>query len=62
MGILFLLIGISLLVGCSFLGAFFWAFRTGQFDDTYTPGMRILDYPEPTGAELATGPKKSIPD
>ena len=34
-----------LLIGICFLGAFFWAFRTGQFEDTTTPGMRIRDYP-----------------
>jgi cbb3-type cytochrome oxidase maturation protein len=45
MGIIFLMIGISLFMGTCFLGAFFWAFRTGQFEDTCTPGMRILDYP-----------------
>jgi cbb3-type cytochrome oxidase maturation protein len=45
MDTLFLLISISLLIGFCFLGAFFWAFRTGQFEDTTTPGMRILDYP-----------------
>lgn len=45
MDTLFLLIGISLCIGSCFLGAFFWAFRTGQFEDTTTPGMRILDYP-----------------
>lgn len=45
MDIIFFLIGISLLVGFSFLAAFFWAFGSGQFEDTCTPGMRILDYP-----------------
>jgi cbb3-type cytochrome oxidase maturation protein len=25
-----------------FLAAFFWASKTGQHDDVYTPGMRIL--------------------
>ncbi len=42
MTILFLLIGISLTVALSFLGAFLWAARSGQFDDTYTPGVRVL--------------------
>lgn len=46
MGIIFLMIGISLFMGCCFLIAFFWAFRTGQFEDTCTPGMRIPDYPD----------------
>ena len=42
MTILFLLIGISLTVALGFLGAFLWAARSGQFDDTYTPGVRVL--------------------
>jgi cbb3-type cytochrome oxidase maturation protein len=46
MNIIFLLIGISLLVGTAFLIGFFWAFNTGQFDDTCTPGMRVVDSTE----------------
>jgi cbb3-type cytochrome oxidase maturation protein len=39
--ILYLII-ISLCVAAFFLAAFFWAVRDGQYDDEYTPGMRIL--------------------
>ena len=39
--ILYLII-ISLCVAGGFLAAFFWAVRDGQFDDDYTPGVRIL--------------------
>jgi cbb3-type cytochrome oxidase maturation protein len=53
MGILFLLIGISLVVGLSFLAAFFWAFKSGQFEDTCTPGMRILDMEETDQRQLS---------
>lgn len=42
MKIIFLLIAISLLVALGFLTAFFWAVKTGQYDDEYTPSMRIL--------------------
>jgi cbb3-type cytochrome oxidase maturation protein len=42
MGILFLLIGISLIVAVGFLGAFIWAVRSGQYDDDVTPSMRML--------------------
>ena len=42
MTIIFLLIGISLLVALVFLGAFLWAVRSGQYDDDYTPSVRIL--------------------
>lgn len=37
-----MLIGFSLLVALIFLGAFFWAVRSGQYDDANTPAMRIL--------------------
>ncbi|WP_066835974.1 cbb3-type cytochrome oxidase assembly protein CcoS [Rufibacter ruber] len=42
MNIIFLLICISLLVAILFLGAFLWAVRSGQYEDDYTPSVRIL--------------------
>ncbi|WGQ09501.1 cbb3-type cytochrome oxidase assembly protein CcoS [Pedobacter gandavensis] len=42
MNILYLLIGFSILLALIFLAAFFWASKTGQNDDTYTPAIRIL--------------------
>ncbi len=42
MAVIFILIGISLLVACGFLFAFLWANRDGQFDDDYSPSVRIL--------------------
>ncbi len=42
MYVIFLLIGISLIIALGFLGAFFWAVRSGQYDDDYTPSVRIL--------------------
>ncbi len=42
MGVIYLLVGFSLLVALLFLGLFFWAVRSGQFDDQYTPSMRVL--------------------
>jgi cbb3-type cytochrome oxidase maturation protein len=42
MNIIFYLIIISLIVAGGFLAAFFWAVRNGQYDDEYTPGVRIL--------------------
>ena len=42
MSIIFLLIGISLLVALTFLVAFFWAVRSGQYEDDYTPAVRML--------------------
>ena len=42
MSIIFLLIILSLIIALGFLGAFFWAVRSGQYDDDYTPAVRIL--------------------
>ncbi len=42
MYVLIVLILASLSVATTFLLAFWWAVRNGQFDDTYTPSMRIL--------------------
>lgn len=42
MNILYFLIGCSVLVALIFLGAFFWALKSGQHDDVYTPSVRIL--------------------
>lgn len=38
---------VSLLVALFFLGSFFWAAKDGQFDDDYSPSVRILFDEEP---------------
>lgn len=42
MEIIYFLIGCSILLAVVFLGAFFWASKSGQHDDTITPAIRIL--------------------
>lgn len=42
MYVLLILLGASLLVAIGFLLAFWWAVRNGQYDDTYTPSVRML--------------------
>ncbi|MFA9371152.1 MAG: cbb3-type cytochrome oxidase assembly protein CcoS [Labilibaculum antarcticum] len=42
MSVLFVLIGVSMLVAGGFLIAFLWAVKKGQYDDTYSPSVRIL--------------------
>jgi len=42
MEIIFVLILISLLIALGFLIAFIWAVKTGQYEDDYTPSIRIL--------------------
>lgn len=42
MNILVVLISISLFIAMVFLGAFLWSLKSGQFDDTYGPSVRML--------------------
>ena len=42
MGVIFFLVLFSISVALIFLAAFFWAVKSGQFDDQYTPSVRIL--------------------
>ena len=42
MNILFLLIGVSLVVALIFLASFIWAVKSGQYEDDYTPSVRML--------------------
>lgn len=42
MSVLFILIGVSLLIAGGFLFAFIRSVKSGQFEDSYTPGVRIL--------------------
>ncbi len=42
MNILFLLIGVSLLAAFVFLWLFIWSVKSGQYEDNYTPSVRIL--------------------
>jgi len=42
MSVILLLIPLSLGVAAAFLAAFFWAVRSGQYEDTVTPSMRLL--------------------
>jgi len=40
--IIALLIAISLTIALGFLGVFIWNLKSGQYDDTYTPSIRML--------------------
>jgi cbb3-type cytochrome oxidase maturation protein len=51
MNMIFILIGFSILLALIFLIAFFWASRSGQNDDLYTPGVRMLFDDEVQGPE-----------
>lgn len=42
MSVILLLIPLSLLIALVFLFGFIWAVRSGQYDDTCTPSLRVL--------------------
>ena len=42
MSVLLILIGVSLFVAICFLIGFIWSVKTGQYEDKYTPSVRIL--------------------
>ncbi|MCB0732010.1 MAG: cbb3-type cytochrome oxidase assembly protein CcoS [Ignavibacteriae bacterium] len=42
MSVIFVLIGFSSFVAIMFLAAYIWSVKTGQYDDNYTPSIRIL--------------------
>lgn len=43
MNIIYLMIPLSLILGAAAVFAFFWAVRSGQFQDMHTPALKILD-------------------
>jgi cbb3-type cytochrome oxidase maturation protein len=54
MSIILVLIPVSILFAVAFLAAFIWAVRSGQYEDTCTPAMRVL------AEEAANKPVKAI--
>jgi cbb3-type cytochrome oxidase maturation protein len=40
--VILLLIPLSIVIAIGFLAAFIWAVRSGQYEDTCTPSMRLL--------------------
>jgi len=60
--VIFLLIPLSILIALIFLGAFIWAVRSGQYEDTCTPSMRVLlDEKRPQGRENSGGKPAASP-
>ena len=52
MSVIIILIIISILVALFFLAIFFWAVKSGQFDDTVSPSIRMLfDEKKPSSTE-----------
>lgn len=42
MSVILVLIPLSIVFAVAFLAAFVWAVRSGQYEDTCTPSMRVL--------------------
>ena len=42
MSVIYILISVSFLVAIAFLGAFIWSIKSGQYDDDYSPSVRML--------------------
>jgi cbb3-type cytochrome oxidase maturation protein len=42
MSVIIILIGASVTVAVGFLAAFLWAVKSGQYEDDYTPSVRML--------------------
>lgn len=59
MSVLWILVGFSVAVATGFLVAFIWAVRAGQYDDQYTPSVRILFEEEHKSRTLNEPPDKN---
>ena len=42
MAVSVLLIGVSFIIAVGFFAAFLWSVKSGQYDDNYTPSVRML--------------------
>ena len=59
MSALFLLIIVSLAVAIIFLTAYLFAVKRGQYEDDYTPSVRILFEDTPTQKQKSTSSEKN---
>ena len=56
MSVFFILIAASILIAGGFLLAFLWSVKNGQFDDDYTPSVRMLFDDKPAPENTITTP------
>jgi len=59
MSILLVLIVCSILVAAGFLAAFIYSVKSGQFDDTYSPGHHRILFDETTPDSQEINKKKA---
>ncbi|WP_026713877.1 cbb3-type cytochrome oxidase assembly protein CcoS [Flavobacterium daejeonense] len=60
MSVIYLLITISIFVAIAFLIAFFMAVKSGQYDDDYTPSVRMLFDDETARTQSRNQKAKSV--
>ena len=61
MSVILILILASLGVAVAFLAGFIWAVKSGQFEDTCTPAMRILSEDEAARRDVSvTGDQQGV--
>lgn len=61
MSAIFIMIGASLLIAVGFLIAFIWSVKSGQYDDDYTPSVRMLFDDTPPKEESKKQVKNKTP-
>lgn len=55
MGIIYVMLVVSLLIALFFLISFIWAVKSNQFEDDYSPSVRILFDDEQTETKKEDG-------
>jgi cbb3-type cytochrome oxidase maturation protein len=61
MSVILFLIPLSILVALVFLWGFVWAVRSGQYEDTCTPAMRVLTEDRPKPSDTTPTPSHPTP-
>jgi cbb3-type cytochrome oxidase maturation protein len=57
MDIIYFLIGCSIVMALLFFSSFIWSIRSGQYEDTYTPSVRMLfDSKAPDSDSISDSP------
>ncbi|HMB61715.1 MAG TPA: cbb3-type cytochrome oxidase assembly protein CcoS [Eudoraea sp.] len=58
MSVIYVLLAISILVAVIFFAAFIFSVRSGQYDDSYTPAIRMLFEDELVQKKSVDNPSK----
>ncbi len=61
MSVVFVLVFVAIIMAGAFLVAFVWSVKNGQYEDTYTPSVRMLfdDPPLKKDEDTGNGEKKT---